>query len=145
MSTPRKQDRPAYIRAQQAVLELVRSEGLAPGAKIPSERDLANRLGFSRMTVRQGMENLVRAGVLERDSTSGTRVANVRVVRVVDSRRAFSMSQMVRSAGAEPGSRLLIFTHILPERLVTEALTLDSTAEAVMIRRLRTADALPPC
>jgi GntR family transcriptional regulator len=145
MSTRRKPGQPAYLRAQEAVLELVRAEGLAPGARIPSERDLARRLGISRMTVRHGMENLVRAGVLERDSTNGTRVASLRVVRVMDSHRAFSMSQMVRSAGAEPGSRLLMFARLDPEPDIAAKLNLSAGAAAVMIRRLRSADGLPIC
>jgi GntR family transcriptional regulator len=145
MSTHRKQGQPAYKRAEQAVLDIVRSDALAPGAKIPSERDLAVRLGLSRMTVRHGMENLVRSGVLERDSTNGTRVASVRLVRVVDARRAFSMSQMVRSAGAKPGSRLLSFALRPAERDVAQRLMLGADAKVVMIRRLRMADALPVC
>jgi GntR family transcriptional regulator len=140
-----KQGHPAYIRAQEAVRELVRAEQLAPGARIPSERDLAKRLGLSRMTVRQGMENLVRAGILERDSTNGTRVASVRVVRVMDSHRAFSMSQMVRSAGAEPGSRLLAFARGKLDARLAERLDMPAGSAAVTIRRLRTADALPIC
>ena len=96
MTGREKPQTPAYMRAQDAVLELVRSEGFAPGSKVPSERALASRLGLSRMTVRQGIENLVRAGVLIRAGTSGTHVADINVVRVIDSRRAFSMSQMVR-------------------------------------------------
>jgi GntR family transcriptional regulator len=145
MSTRAKQNQPAYIRAQKAILELVGAERLAPGARIPSERDMATRLGLSRMTVRQGMENLVRAGVLERDSTNGTRVASLRVVRVMDSHRAFSMSQMVRSAGAQPGSRLLVFAHGRLEAKMADKLNLPAGAAVVTIRRLRTADGLPIC
>ena len=129
--------RPAYIRAQDAVLTLVRAEGLQPGAKVPSERTLAMQLGLSRMTVRQGMENLVRAGVLEGDGNSGTRVADVSVVRVMDSRRAFSMSQMVRRSGARPGGQLLMFARGAADRDLAVELNLEAGATVVKMRRLR--------
>jgi len=126
-------------------MRLVRAEGLQSGAKVPSERALALQLGISRMTVRQGIGNLVRAGVLERDSTNGTRVANVSVTRVIDSRRAFSMSQMVRSSGARPGSQLLIFALDPAHRTVAAQLRIEPGAPVITIRRLRTADGSPIC
>jgi GntR family transcriptional regulator len=145
MAARSRQDLPAYMRAQEAVLSLVREENLAPGAKVPSERALALQLGLSRMTVRQGIENLVRAGVLERDGTSGTRVADVSVVRVIDSRRAFSMSQIVRSSGAQPGSRLLAFGPEKADRVLAARLGLEPGGEVIRTRRLRTADGMPFC
>src|SRR6185437_4903210 len=138
-------DLPAYMRAQEAVLTLVRAERLRPGAKVPSERALASQLGLSRMTVRQGVENLVRAGVLERDGTSGTRVADVSVVRVIDSRRAISMSDIVQISGARPGSQLLSFAPEPADCALAARLEIEVGAPVLGIRRLRTADGVPFC
>jgi GntR family transcriptional regulator len=136
---------PAYRRAQDAVLALVQEGCLGPGARVPSERDLASRLGLSRMTVRQGMENLIRAGILARDSTNGTRVADVSVVRVIDSHQAYSMSDVVRRSGARPGSRLLTFAPGGADRVMADRLDIASGATTITIRRLRTADDRPIC
>lgn len=138
-------DQPAYLRAQEAVLTLVRSEGLQPGAKVPSERALASQLGLSRMTVRHGVENLVRAGLLERDGTSGTRVANLSVVRVIDSRRVLSMSDIVQSSGGRPGSQLLSFVFEAAEPALAARLRLEPGTAILRIARLRTADGVPFC
>lgn len=124
---------------------MIRANRLQAGARVPSERELAERFGMSRMTVRQGIEHLVRAGVLQRDSTAGTRVADVSVTRVMDTRRAFSMTQMVRASGARPGSRLLVFALGRADRAVASALRIDPGAAVVTIRRLRTADEVPFC
>ncbi len=140
-----KREQPAYMRAQEAVLTLVRAEGLGPGAKVPSERTLANQLGLSRMTVRQGVENLVRAGVLQRDGTSGTLVADVSVVRIIDSRRAFSMSQLVRGSSAQPGGQLLMFAPGTADAALAARLRIEDGAPVTWMRRLRTADAVPFC
>ena len=140
-----KQVSPAYVRAQDAVLTLVRDEGLPPGARVPSERALAIQLGLSRMTVRHGLEKLVRAGVLERDSTTGTRVANVSVMRVIDTRRALSMSDLVRRSGARPGARLLAFELTRADAAMARQLKIRPGARIVLMRRLRTADGTPFC
>jgi GntR family transcriptional regulator len=145
MAARPKQDQPAYMRAREAVLSLMRAERLGPGAKVPSERALAAQLGLSRMTVRQGIENLVRAGFLERDGTSGTRVADVSVVRIIDSRRAFSMSEIVKSSGARPGSRLLVFGPQKADRSLAARLDIEPGAPVMRMRRLRTADDIPFC
>lgn len=137
--------KPAYLRAQESVLALVRTKGLQPGAKVPSERALAAQLQLSRMTVRQGVENLVRAGVLERDGTSGTRVASVSVVRVIDSRRAVSMSEIVKASGAQAGSQLLSFAREPADHALANRLKIRVGAPVLRIARLRTADKLPFC
>ncbi|MFV0341873.1 MAG: GntR family transcriptional regulator [Anaerocolumna sp.] len=46
----------------------------APGTKIPSENELANKFSISRQTVRQAIGNLVTKGVLIREHGSGTYV-----------------------------------------------------------------------
>lgn len=48
---------------------------LLRGAKLPSERELAERFGTSRTTVRQAIEYLVDAGTLVRSAGKGTFVA----------------------------------------------------------------------
>jgi len=145
MTRPAKRIVPAYQRAQEAVLAMVRDQHLPVGAKVPSERDLAARFGLSRMTVRLGLENLVRAGVLERAGTAGTRVAGVSVMRVMDTKQAFSMSQMVRGSGARPGARLLMFAPGVANRDTAARLAIAPGAPVVTIRRLRTADDVPFC
>lgn len=133
------------MRAQEAVLSLVQAEKLGPGARVPSERALATQLGLSRMTVRQGIENLVRAGVLQRDSTSGTLVANVSVIRVIDSRRALSMTQLVMASNAQPGGQLLMFAPATADYALAAQLQIETGAWVTRMRRLRTADGVPFC
>ena len=124
---------------------MIRANRLQAGARVPSERELAQRFGMSRMTVRRGIEHLERAGVLQRDSTVGTRVADVSVMRVMDTRRAFSMTQLVRGSGARPGSRLLMFALGRADRSVASALRIAPGDAIVSIRRLRTANDVPFC
>lgn len=54
----------SQIRAQ--LLERITTGELAPGARMPSERDLSERFDVARTSVREAMQGLVSMGVVER-------------------------------------------------------------------------------
>lgn len=58
----------------ERLLQLVKLGFVAPGARLPSERELAARLGVSRQTVREAVRSLIQAGYLEarRGRSGGT-------------------------------------------------------------------------
>ncbi|PZP42890.1 MAG: GntR family transcriptional regulator [Azospirillum brasilense] len=135
---------PAYRQAQDAILAMLKGPDYPAGARILSERALAERFGISRMTARHAVDNLVRDGVLERDSTSGTRVAGSGVVRNLAAHVA-SLSSIIARSGAKPASRLLGFATLAAPRGVAQALGLPREAQVVALRRLRLADGHPFC
>jgi GntR family transcriptional repressor for pyruvate dehydrogenase complex len=55
---------------------LAKNAAFVPGAKLPSERDLAKQLGVSRPSVRQALSTLVQMGVLQTRQGSGTVLAD---------------------------------------------------------------------
>lgn len=67
---------PLYHQLEQALLELIRLRGLAPGALFPSEHELAAEFGVARLTVRRAVERLAGQGVLRRERGLGTFVAD---------------------------------------------------------------------
>jgi GntR family transcriptional repressor for pyruvate dehydrogenase complex len=66
-----------YQTVSDQLLAAIRAAGLAPGSKIPSERELGEQFGVSRTVVRESIRHLAAKGVLETQSGSGVRVANV--------------------------------------------------------------------
>jgi len=66
---------PPALRPYQVVAnrihELVRREAIAPGERLPSERELASALAVSRTTLRQALTSLEMDGVVEVRSCSG--------------------------------------------------------------------------
>jgi GntR family transcriptional repressor for pyruvate dehydrogenase complex len=60
----------------QQVLEQIRSNGLAPGTRMPSERELMAALGVGRSTIREAMNGLAMLGVLEIRHGQGAFVIN---------------------------------------------------------------------
>ena len=63
---------PLYYQLADELAEEIRTGRHSPGARIPSEHQLAARYGLGRPTVRQATEVLVRRRVLERRRGAGT-------------------------------------------------------------------------
>ena len=59
-------------RVAQQLLELIQSTQLQSGAKLPTERALAEQLGVSRTALREAIQKLASRGVLESRVGSGT-------------------------------------------------------------------------
>ncbi|UBU17032.1 GntR family transcriptional regulator [Nonomuraea gerenzanensis] len=57
---------PAHVQIERWLLASIAGGELAPGDRLPGERELAGRLGVSRMTLRQALASLERDGVLVR-------------------------------------------------------------------------------
>jgi DNA-binding GntR family transcriptional regulator len=121
------------------LLELIESE-LAPDAPIPSKRELAQRHGLSRMTVRQAVDQLVSQGRLYRVPGRGTFAARPKIqMRLVLS----SFTEDMRRLGLQPGAGTLAVARIPAGEEVGGPLGLPPTAEVHMLERLRTADGVP--
>jgi GntR family transcriptional regulator, arabinose operon transcriptional repressor len=63
---------PLYHQIEQAIIQLILDQHLAPGARLPSETLLAQQFGVAALTVRRGLERLERDGVILRRRGSGT-------------------------------------------------------------------------
>ncbi len=63
---------PLYHQLAEILTSAIRSGEFAPGAKIPPETTLAATYGIGRPTARQGIDVLVRKGLVQRKRGSGT-------------------------------------------------------------------------
>jgi GntR family transcriptional regulator len=65
--TPVKQGRgPAHAQIEEWLEGAIAGGRLAPGDRLPPERELAGKLRVSRMTLRQALASLERRGLLAR-------------------------------------------------------------------------------
>jgi GntR family transcriptional regulator len=136
---------PLYLQVQATLKEMIEDVEFGPGDQIPSERELSQQLGVSRMTVRRAIENLIGLGLLERRSTNGTYVREPKIARNVGTDLVQSFSQQLLQRGAEPGSQLISFEIIRAPRKVADYLNLRLGKQVYVIRRLRLANNLPIC
>ena len=77
---------------------------LAPGSPLPSERELAERFGVARMTVRGEVERLTSEGVMYRVHGRGTFVAEPRVAQAMT---LTSFTEDMRGRGMDASSRVI--------------------------------------
>jgi GntR family transcriptional regulator, transcriptional repressor for pyruvate dehydrogenase complex len=73
-----------YQRIADHVRELIVSEQLLPGERLPAERDLARMLGVSRVPIREAMRTLAAQGLVEIRRGQGMYVATSSVDATVD-------------------------------------------------------------
>ena len=66
---------PIYHQLKEILLKKIRTGEWEPGALIPSERELCETYGISRMTARQAITDLVNEGVCFREQGRGTFVS----------------------------------------------------------------------
>jgi GntR family transcriptional regulator len=95
----REASTPLYLQLARSLREHINSGGIGPGSALPSERDLSEMAGLSRVTIRKGIEQLIEEGVLVRKQGSGTFVARHRDI----GRRLSSFSDEARQRGENPG------------------------------------------
>lgn len=113
---------------------------LPAGALLPSEPELAAQFSVSRMTARQAVQNLARAGIVERRRGSGTFVAPPRLHR--HEGLLLSFTEDMRQRGMTSTSKLLSGELMIsPEDAI--ALGLQPSDWVVRLERVRFADSMP--
>jgi GntR family histidine utilization transcriptional repressor len=75
MSTPAK-DVPRYIEIRRALAMRIMSGDWRPGYRVPSEHELMQQYGCSRMTVNKALSALATSGLIVRKRRSGSFVAS---------------------------------------------------------------------
>jgi GntR family transcriptional regulator len=131
---------PKYSQLRELLLGLMEEARLPVDAPIPSERELCQRYGLSRMTVRQAVDHLVSEGRLYRVPGKGTFVARPKIDMPL---RLVSFTEDMQARGMMPGARELDRRTVLAGAHLARAFGLDSGAEVHVVERLRTADAQP--
>lgn len=120
------------------IIAMIRNQKLRPGDKIPSERELAKRFNIGRMTVRQGIMDLVNEGILRRVQGKGTFVA-VKPIRQPLG-RLMSFTEEIRELGYQPGAELIERKVIEADPEVALNLQIGERDKVLMAKRLRFVD-----
>ncbi len=106
---------PLYLQLARNIRRHIASGGIDPGEALPSERELTELTGLSRVTIRKSIDRLIEEGILFRKQGSGTFVA--RRIETPGSVLS-SFSDDARSRGENPGVIWMIKAYAQPtERL----------------------------
>jgi len=134
-------DKPIYQQIAEDLADRIRAGGFAVGDRLPSERDLADQLGISRMTVRQAFKSLTDAGLIESRIGRGCFVARPKVDQRLQ--RLTGFSEDMARLGRRAASVILRQAVIPAIGEAREALGVAEGAPLVLLERVRLADAVP--
>ncbi|HET7899576.1 MAG TPA: GntR family transcriptional regulator [Candidatus Nanopelagicales bacterium] len=134
---------PVHVQIAAWLRQAIARGELAPGDRLPGERDLAERLGVSRMTLRQALADLESAGEIVRVAgrAGGAFVAEPRIE--VDLTHLTGLTDQLTRAGRRAGARVLSASSVSPSPDVAHALALPARAQAIEVVRVRLANRVP--
>ncbi|MCW4459928.1 GntR family transcriptional regulator [Microbacterium sp. MPKO10] len=139
MSGPARQTKHTQVR--EYLVELI-SAGLKPDQRLPTEREVAEQLGVTRVTVRKALDDLEKDHLVYRIQGAGTFVSEPRISKTFEF-HSFSEDMLARDL--TPGSSETQITLEGAGGRIGFALGLSPAEEVVHIMRVRTADGRPMC
>ena len=130
-----------YVQIEEYLKLRIQQGEFAVGTVIPSERELTEMFGVSRMTVRQSITNMVNSGLLYREKGRGTFVAAPKVEQPLSGLTSFTEDMLSR--GMAPSNRLISFDKMMPYVDVAQKLQIGEGEEVFLVKRIRYADDKP--
>ncbi|HEX7065806.1 MAG TPA: GntR family transcriptional regulator [Bacillales bacterium] len=130
-----------YHQLKVFIKEQIESAVWKAEEAIPSERELSELFGISRITVRQAINELVNEGVLFRKRGMGTFVAPPKINQGLSKLSGFTAD--MQSLGLKPSSKVLNVRNVTASPEIAQKLNIQEEDEIVEIFRLRLADDEP--
>ncbi len=132
---------PLYDQIERNLRDLIINGKLNPGEMMPSEWELVDLYGVSRLTVRRALDELVRQNWLERKHGVGTFVRQPTTASISASKLSFT--EQMRAIGRRPGSRLISKREIPATAKIARFLRIQEGDPIIEITRVRLADDEP--
>jgi GntR family transcriptional regulator len=139
----RQPGKSAHGQIEEWLADAIAAGQLAPGDRLPTEHDLAARLGVSRMTLRHALGELAQRGLVTRSvgRSGGTFVAEAKLEQ--DLTTLVGFSEQLRRHGKVAGAQVLAATTIPASATAAAALRLAADDLVFQVRRIRLADGKP--
>lgn len=131
---------PLYHQVASRIEAAIVAGSVPAGARIDNEIALGERLGLSRPTIRQAIQELVDKGLLVRRRGIGTQVVHGRVTRKVE---LTSLFEDLSSAKRAPTTRVLSHEQATADETIADRLGVSAGSPVLHIRRIRLADDIP--
>jgi GntR family transcriptional regulator len=130
-----------YVQIAASLRSLVESGALPPGSLLPSEKQLCETFGVSRMTLRQAYDVLDREQLVRSQRGRGTQVLPPRIRKEQQQMRSFT--EEIRSRGGNPRSQILRLETTDPSPASQQSLQLPAGQQVYRIERIRFNDTTP--
>ncbi|MBI3747121.1 MAG: GntR family transcriptional regulator [Chloroflexi bacterium] len=121
----------------------IEAREFGPEGRLPSEPELARRLGVSRATVRHAITELAEGGFVRRHQGRGTFVTSHAASLHNNLNVNSGVTDLIASQGWEPGTAEVTSTARAATRAERVTMDLGPADEVVVVRRTRLADGRP--
>ncbi|MBV9710779.1 MAG: GntR family transcriptional regulator [Ktedonobacteraceae bacterium] len=132
---------PRYYQLKEIMRERVRVGAWKPGDLIPSERELGETYGISRMTVRQAITELVNEGLFYREQGRGTFVSHNKITQQLIHLTGFT--EDISARGQRPSTKVISAAMHPADETIAEKLRISPGTSIFRLQRLRLADDEP--
>jgi GntR family transcriptional regulator len=132
---------PLYLQLARHLRQLIGDGSLHPDEALPAERELAERLKVSRVTLRKALGALATEGLVDQRPRAGTFVRRVHVEQMLSVLTGFT--EDMRRRGLTPGSRWLDRSTAVATPEIAAALGLAPGETVARLWRVRLADNSP--
>lgn len=119
------------------------ADELSPGAQLPSEQELANKVGVSRNTLREALLQLWNDGLLVRRWGVGTFVADATDPVGISSTQITPLRDVMRAAGHEPSLSYVTIDKVRAGADLARALNAEEGSAVWRIDRIFDVDGTP--
>lgn len=133
---------PMYQQLEEQLCALIETRALPPGTVLPAERQLAENLGVSRVTVQRAYAAMRRRELLTAQGRKGfvVRGPEHQIRPGMDRLKGFT--EEMRELGKIPSSRVLERA-VVQDRSISSIFGLPSTARLLKLTRVRCGDEIP--
>lgn len=135
--------RPLYVQLMAEIKNMIRTGKYAAGDRIPTEPELAEMYGVSRITVRKTIELLCQEGYLTKQQGKGTFVDPPKIYRKIEVEKSVGFSEACHVNGRIPTSHVLSIQRIKAEKWHASFFPLEKEERLLSIRRIMSADDVP--
>lgn len=132
---------PLYYQIQQRLVDQIRSGALRANDPVPSEQEIADCLGVSRMTARQALKALCELGITYTQRGKGTFVSASKLEKNI--RQVLSFTEEMNARGLHASSKVLCFEAVPADDEIAATLQIAPREPLIRLRRIRLANAAP--
>lgn len=132
---------PLYLQLMEALIIKIENNEYKEGEKLPSERELCEIYGLSRITVRSALQELEREGYIYKHHGKGTFVSVKNYEQTL--KNLYSFTEEIKKLGKIPHTKVLSFKELPLDKRLADKMGLKNNEKVFQIKRLRLADDEP--
>ena len=132
-----------YIEAKNRILDFINDNNLKPGDRFPTEVELSEKIGVSRLTLREALNALKNEGIIHSTQGRGT-FLSCRCDQIRDIlNTCLSITKMISDSGFRVGTGLFERSIVEADETVARKLEISVGTGVVCCTRIRLADGKP--